>query len=96
MLHDAADNNVSAIRDGIDVHFNGGIQEMVEKNGCVITGLHGFTHVAFKLLLVVYDFHRAAAQNIRGANYQRVADARRARDGFFGGANNSVRGLLKA
>ena len=68
MLHHAADSDFFTVRDGIDVHFNGVIQEAIQKNRRIERNFNGFAHVAFEFASVVHDIHGATAKHIARTN----------------------------
>ncbi len=45
VLHDAADQHVLAVAHGIDIHFDGQIQEAVEQHRAIVRHLHRVDHV---------------------------------------------------
>ena len=61
VLHDAADQDLPAVADGIHVDFDGVVEEAVEKHGRIIGNLHRLAHVALQVALLVHDFHRPPA-----------------------------------
>ncbi len=61
VLHDAADDRVFAVGQGVDVDFEGVFQEFVDEDGAVVRVLDGFAHVAGNGFVVVGDDHGAAA-----------------------------------
>src|SRR5690606_30794699 len=79
VLHDRADDYLLAITHGIDIDFNGAVEEVVKQYRAVVGHLHGFTHVALELFFLVDDFHRPAAQHIGRTHHHRIAN------GFGGG-----------
>ena len=46
VLHDGTDHHLVAVRDTIDIDFDGLIQESVQQNRGVITGDHGIAQIA--------------------------------------------------
>ena len=86
VLHDAADDDVRAVGDDVDVDLDGVGQELVDEDGRVLLagarrqalaarGLHGRVHEVLEARRLVDDLHGAAAEHVRGAHHDRVADA---------------------
>ena len=73
VLEDAADVDLGAVAEGVDVALGGGLEEGVEVDGVVRRDAGGLCHVLLEVLLVIGDDHAAAAQHIAGAHQQRVA-----------------------
>ena len=83
MLHDAADVEFLAVEQRIDINFDGVLQELVDKQrggqtpGDDHIGLRLVERTAdvlFELVIVVHDFHTAAAEHIARADQHRVPD----------------------
>ncbi len=83
MLHDAANNDIGTVAHGVDVHFDGAIEEVVQQHRAVVGHLDCFTHIALEFLFLVDDLHRPAAQHVGRAHHQRVADRLGRSDGFL-------------
>ena len=81
MLHDARDDDIDAIGDAIDLDFRA-LHVAVDENRVVRRDLDGAAHVVAQLRLVVDDLHRAAAEDVRRADHDRVADLGGTRDGI--------------
>ena len=96
MLHDAANHHVGAVANGINVDFDGGIQEMVQQYRAVIGNQHRVAHITHQLGFVVDDFHRATTQYIGRAHHQRVTDFTGRQNTFLVTANGGVLGLIQA
>ena len=75
VLHHAADQSPRAVAQAIDVHFNGGFEELVDQDGLVRRGFESLKHIAAEGFLVVDDFHGPAAENIAGADEHGIADS---------------------
>ena len=86
VFHDAADQHVLAVADGIDVHFDGEIQESIEQHRTVVRHLHGVGHVLAQVILVEHHLHGAAAEHVARAHHQRKPDFARHDDGLLLGA----------
>ena len=89
VLHDAADQHVLAVADRIDVHLDGDVEEPVEQHRAVVGHLHRVVHVGAQVVLVVDDFHGAAAEHVGRPHHQRKADLARQRDGLLLGARGA-------
>src|SRR5690554_4682264 len=96
VLHDAADNHVGAVTNGIDIHLDGGIQEVVQQYRAVVGYQNGTAHVTHQLGFVIDDFHGTATQHVGRTNHQRIADFTGRQDTFFMAAHSGVLGLLQA
>ena len=96
VLHDAADQHVLAVAAGVDVDFDGDIEETVEQHGAVVRHADGGRHVGAQIVLVEHDFHRAAAEHVRRTHDERKAHRARERHRLLLGARRGIRGLLEA
>ena len=74
VLHDAADVQVRAVEEGVDVDLDGVLEEAVHQHRVVLGDLGGVGDVAGEVGLVVDDLHAAAAQHVGRADQDRVAD----------------------
>ena len=77
VLQQAADDDILAIRNAVDVDLDGVLQELVDENRlCLGIGyrFEGNGHVARELLLGVHDFHGTAAEYVARAHDDREAD----------------------
>src|SRR6185312_3647238 len=74
VLHDAADVEVGAVVEGVDVDLDGVLEEPVHQHRVVLGDLGRVGDVAFQVGLVVDDLHAPAAQHVGGADQDRVAD----------------------
>ena len=90
MFHDAADQDVFTIRNGIDIDLDGIIQKTVEQYRRVIRNLHGLAHVACQVILRVHDFHGTSTEHIGRTHHQRITDFIRQCKGLFGIGCNLV------
>ena len=95
VLHDTADHNISAVTDGIDIHLDGSIQEVIKQNRAVIGDQHRVTHVAHQFGFVIDDLHGPATQHVRRAHHQRVANLAGRHDAFLVAAHSGVFRLLQ-
>ena len=76
MLQDAADVDLFAVAQGIDIGLNRTLQEAIEVHRVVGANARGLGHVIAQMLGIVGDHHAAAAQHIARAHQQRIADVR--------------------
>src|SRR5690606_16992745 len=86
VLHDTGDNAHAAgfltgigafrreIADGIDVNFNGAIQEFIDENRMLRRHVSSNLHEASDLVVVVDDLHGPATEDVAGANHNRVTN----------------------
>ena len=72
-LHDAGDEDVAAVTDGVDLDL-AALDILVDQNGLVLVDLNGGAQVVAQLLLVGHDLHGTATQNEGGANQNGIAD----------------------
>src|SRR5690606_16057344 len=71
------------------------VQEVIEQHWRVFRHLHRFAHVALEFLLLVHDFHRAAAEYVGRAHHQREANFLCRAQRLFGRTHDRVRRLLQ-
>ena len=64
VLHDAPDQNILAIANGIHVNFGGVIEKAVQQNRRVIRNLDRVAHVPAQFGFAMHDIHGAPAQHI--------------------------------
>ena len=93
VLHDAADVDVLAVAERVDVDFDRQVEEAIEQHGAVVRDLHGVRHVRAQVVLREDDFHRATAEHVARAHDERKADFGREPDRFVLGARRAVRRL---
>ena len=93
VLHNSADDHVFAIRQSVDVDFDGVFEEVIDEYRPVVRVFDGFLHVAHDGLLVISDDHGAPAKHVGGPHQHRKANAFRAFDGFFDGGRHNAGGL---
>ncbi len=96
VLHDAAYQHLSAVAQGIDIDLGGVVEEAVEQHRRSEGDLDRIAHVALEILLLMDDFHGAAAQHIGRPHHQRITDLGREADRVRFGARRTVRRLLQA
>src|SRR5699024_5782960 len=92
VLHDAADVEVSAVVERVDVDLDGGVQEPVDQDRGLGTAAVGqvAADVVDQARLVVDDLHAAPAQHVAGAHQDRIAH----RGGDLGGVGEAPRGAV--
>ena len=76
MLQDAADVDLFAVAQGIDIGLNRTLQEAIEVHRVVGANARGLGHVIAQMLGIVGDHHAAAAQHIARTHQKRIADVR--------------------
>ncbi len=96
VFHDAANDDFIAIGQGIDVALDGIVEETVEQHRRIMRHLDGFAHVAFKVLLLMDDFHGPATEHVGRTNHQRITDFLRQTQRIFFSPRRPVRRLLEA
>ncbi len=95
VLHDAADDYIGAVADGIHVQLGRIVQEAVQQHRRFVGDAHRLGEVATQILLVIDDFHGAATQHVGGANHQRVGNALGQQHGLFQRGDGAVFRLLE-
>ncbi len=93
MLHDAADDDPLPVGDGIHIHFDGLLQELVDQDRPLGGGHHRLPHVPLQGFLGVNDLHRPPSQDIGGPNHHGVPDFPGYGPGLFEGSSRSILGL---
>src|SRR5262245_7105041 len=73
VLHDAGDEHVVPVGEGVDVDLDGVLDELVHEDGMVGVHVGGFLDVLLEHLLVVADGHGSPAEDVARANEDRVA-----------------------
>ncbi len=96
MLHDGADDRQVAVADGVDVHLDGLLEELVHQHGPLGAGLDGLLHEVLQRLGVVDDLHRPAAQHVAGPDQHRVADLLGQLESALEGGGRAVGRLFQA
>ena len=84
VFHNAADVQLLAVEQRIDIDFDGILQELIDQQrGGQTARDHSIglglgkraIHVLVELLVVINDFHAAATENVARAHQHRIADA---------------------
>src|SRR3990167_1378703 len=96
MLHDRTYHHGFAVADGIDIDFDGAVEEVVEQHRAVVRHLHRFAHIALELFFLVDDFHRPTAQHIGRTHHQRITDDLGRRQGLLLAARRGIGRLAQA
>ena len=96
VLHDAADDHICAVADGINIDFNGSVEEVVQQYRAVVGDQYRTAHIAHQLVFTENNFHGSAAQHIRWPNHQRVTNLAGRNDTLFKTPNSGVFRLLEA
>ena len=76
MLQNAADVDLFAVAQGVDVGLDRTLQEAVKVHRVVGADARSLGHVITQMLGIVSDHHAAAAQHVARTHQQRVADVR--------------------
>ena len=74
VFHDAGEVDVGAVAEGVNVDFDGVVEEAVDEDGVVGGDFGGSLDVVGEGGFVVDDFHAAAAEDVGGADEDGVAD----------------------
>ena len=93
VLHDAADHDVLAVAERVDVDLDRVVQEAVEQHRRIVRHLDRLAHVALEIAAVVDDLHRAAAEHVRRPHDERIADLVGGADRRGLGARGAIRRL---
>ena len=96
VLHDAGDEDILAVADRIDIDLDGIGKIAVDEHRARAGYDDRLGDVAIELFVVADDFHGAAAQHIRRADDDRIADPGGDLARFGGGAGDAVLGLAQA
>ena len=75
VLHHAADQDVLAVAERVDVDLEGVLEELVDQDGVVGRDVRRLPHPLAEARLLVDDLHRPAAQDVGGAHQHRIAEA---------------------
>ena len=76
MLQNAADVDLFAIAQGVDIGLDRALQEAIEVHRVVGANARSLGHVIAQMLGIVGDHHAAAAQHVARTHQQRVANMR--------------------
>ena len=76
MLQDAADVDLLAVAQGVDIRLDRTLQEAIEIHRVVRANARSLGHVIAQMLGIVGDHHAATAQHIARTHQQRVANVR--------------------
>ena len=74
VLHDAADVDLVAVAERVDVDLDGVLQEAVHQHRVFGRELRGAGDVALQRLVVVDDLHAATAEHVGRPNQHRISD----------------------
>ena len=95
MFHDAADIDILAIAQRVDIDLDGVAQEAVDQHRIVTGHNHRVAHIAFKVGQLVNHLHGASAKNVGGADDNRQANLVNNVTGLFGGMGDAVARLAE-
>ena len=95
MLHNPSNMHMRAVAKRVHVNLNCAREVAVEEHWAIARNHNSFGNITFKIGLVADNFHRAAAQDVRGANNQRETDLTRYRQGFSVRMGNAILGLFE-
>ena len=80
MLHDRRNKGVRAVRNGVGFGFNGVLQISLNQNRAFRRKFDGDADIFAQHLLVIDDFHRPPAKDVRRPHDERIADLLRHRE----------------
>ena len=95
VLHDAADHDVLAVAERVDVDLDRVVEKAVEEHRRIVRHLDRLAHVALEVAAVVDDLHRAPAEHVRRPHDERIADLVGGADRRGFGARGAVRRLAE-
>ena len=93
VLHDAADEHVLAVGDGVHIDLNRVAEIRVEQHRALSRDDHGLGDVAGELGVVMHDLHGSTAQHVGRADDEWEAEPRGDRARFLRRARDAARGL---
>ena len=93
VFHDRADDRCLSIGNAIDVDFDCVLEKAIDQRRPIRRDLDRARHVTAQVFLVINQLHRAATENERRANENRVADLICNGDRFIGVDRRTVRRL---
>ncbi len=83
MLHDARNQDVLAVADGVDLDFRP-LHVMVDQNGTIRRRLYGIRQVMSQVAFIINDLHGSATQDVGRPHHYRITDAVGRSDGCAG------------
>ena len=84
VFHDAGDEYVFAVAQSVDIDFGGIFEETIDQDWAFLRRVsHRFAHVVFDHVSAVGDDHGASAEDVAGADQDRVAEFLRDGQGAF-------------
>jgi len=83
VFHNAADDDVGAVGESVNVYLRGFFQELIDQHGFCRAHQRGLRDVLLHGVYIVGDDHGAAAQDVTGANQNWQADFSGYARGFF-------------
>ncbi len=95
MLHDPGNEDRVLIGEGVHIDLNRALQIAVDKNWVIAGDDHRILHVTAQAGNIVDNLHGPAAQNIGGADNQRITNVDGGCFGFLKRADNGVCRLLQ-
>src|SRR5712692_7031983 len=73
VLHDAGDEDVLLIGEGIHIDFGGVFEETVDQDWAILREGHRLTHVLADGVLIVGDYHGSAPEHVAGPDEHGIA-----------------------
>src|ERR1700687_927801 len=96
VLHDAADDDIGAVGERVNVHLGGFFEELVDEDGAGGSHHGGLRDIFLHGVDVVGNDHGAATQDVAGANEDGKADFTGHARGFFGHERGTIARLRNA
>ena len=90
VLHDAADDYVGPVGQGVHVHLGGLFEKLVDQHGSRRAHESGLRHIILDGVDVIGDDHGAATEHVTRAYQNGQADFTRHARGFFGDQRRAV------
>ena len=91
VFHQPTDHHLTAlITEGINIHFGGVFQVLIDQHRLIGIHLHGFAHVAIQFIGAEHHLHGTAPQHVAGPHHDRVADALSNGSGLVFTAGNAI------
>src|SRR5262245_10767317 len=94
MLHDAADNHVLAIAQGVNIQFYGVVKEFVDQNRMLGRSRNRVSHIMLEGIAVIDDFHSSAAEHIGRPNQDWITQTLGNLESLFIGTSDAILWLL--
>ena len=90
VLHDAGDQNIITIAEGVNVDLSGVFKKAIDQHGPVLRENYRLLHITADHFFVVGDDHRAATQHIAWPHEDRETETPRDDASFLGACCSAV------